>query len=121
MSKKSFLISALVTSKPGGHLVLSTISRTPLAKLLTITVAENPLFGFVSPGTHSYPKYLKPQELLSFFEQDMAWPADNRNIETRGVMYNPLKGDWKLASASNIPDKSQLVNYFFGARKPLHH
>lgn len=106
--------------QPGGHLILSTISRTPLANLLTIRLAENPLFGFVSPGTHSYAKYLKPNELTQFFNREMLWSDRTRiDMETRGVIYHPLKGDWVLSSPSDSPVRTQLCNYFFGARKPL--
>lgn len=45
--------------------MLSTISRTALAKLLTITLAEDVL-GLVSKGTHHYGKYVRREELWEF-------------------------------------------------------
>lgn len=64
----SFLQSLNKLLKPGGHLLLSTISRTPLAWLLTIGMAENVL-GLVSKGTHSYEKYIKSSELVEFIRK----------------------------------------------------
>lgn len=89
--------------QPGGHIVLSTISRTSLAKFLTITLAESslPIPSFlasspspsptsapsdpgpapsrlgpiVPPGTHHYEKFIKPSELLSFFRDDLLWSS----------------------------------------------
>ncbi|SGY44748.1 BQ5605_C001g00196 [Microbotryum silenes-dioicae] len=85
--------TSIFSRQPGGHLLLSTISRTPLAHLLTITLAEN-LLRFVTPGTHTYSKYIKPSELQHFFESDLGWPRGT--MERRGCVYDPLKGDWRL-------------------------
>ncbi|KAF9441576.1 ubiquinone biosynthesis O-methyltransferase [Macrolepiota fuliginosa MF-IS2] len=63
----SFLSTCAELVKPGGHLFLSTISRTPLAYFLTIFMAQDVLRK-VSPGTHTYSKYIKPSELIQFFE-----------------------------------------------------
>jgi polyprenyldihydroxybenzoate methyltransferase/3-demethylubiquinol 3-O-methyltransferase len=43
----------LGSSTCGGHLLLSTISRTPLARLLTITLAEDVL-RLVTPGKNRW-------------------------------------------------------------------
>ncbi|BGP16018.1 hypothetical protein JCM10213_005431 [Rhodosporidiobolus nylandii] len=99
--------------KPGGVLLLSTISRTPLAKLLTITMAEDVL-RLVSPGTHTYHKYIKPSELVAFFEEK-GW----RGAEVRGCPYDPLAGKWRLLEAGEAGGVGQLVNYFAAVRKPL--
>ncbi|TIA86681.1 hypothetical protein E3P99_03597 [Wallemia hederae] len=58
--------------KPGGHLFISTISRTPLSKFLTITMAQDVL-GLVSQGTHNFEKYIKPAELVDFFQKEIGW------------------------------------------------
>lgn len=57
----------LTTHQPGGHLFLSTISRTPLAYFLTIFMAQD-ILRKVTPSTHTYSKYIKPSELIQFFE-----------------------------------------------------
>lgn len=63
----SFLSTCAELVRPGGHLFLSTISRTPLAYFLTILMAEGVLRK-VTSGTHTYSKYIKPSELIQFFE-----------------------------------------------------
>ncbi|KXN87378.1 3-demethylubiquinone-9 3-methyltransferase [Leucoagaricus sp. SymC.cos] len=63
----SFLSTCAELVKPGGHLFLSTISRTPLAYFLTIFMAQDVLRK-VTPGTHIYSKYIKPSELIQYFE-----------------------------------------------------
>ncbi|TFY74552.1 hypothetical protein EWM64_g9457, partial [Hericium alpestre] len=62
----AFLASCAELVKPGGHLFLSTVARTPLAYLLTIFAAENVL-RLVAPGTHTYSKFVNPSELIDFF------------------------------------------------------
>ncbi len=62
-----FLAYLTPKCQPGGHLFLSTISRTPLAYFLTIFMAQDVLRK-VTPGTHTYSKYINPSELIQFFE-----------------------------------------------------
>ncbi|TFK39779.1 S-adenosyl-L-methionine-dependent methyltransferase [Crucibulum laeve] len=64
----SFLSTCAELVKPGGHLFLSTISRTPLAYALTILMAED-ILRKVSSGTHTYSKFIKPSELVQFFRE----------------------------------------------------
>lgn len=96
-----------LTPQPGGHLILSTISRTPLARLLTLTLAEDVL-RLVTPGTHTYRKFVRPEELRRFVFGSMGgydvWErptgADDVRTdevgETRGIVYDPLGGRWRL-------------------------
>lgn len=117
--------------KPGGHLVLSTINRTPLSQLLTITMAEHVL-RLVTPGTHTYEKYIKPDEILAFVRDHMGgnrvWESDGDGLidggreggglgvgEVRGIVYNPLVGTWKLWE-EGMPGGT-LCNYMFHMRK----
>ncbi|CAE6452230.1 unnamed protein product, partial [Rhizoctonia solani] len=55
--------------KPGGHLFMSTISRTPISYFLTVLMAERVL-GLVERGTHTHSKYVNPSELVAFFRDD---------------------------------------------------
>lgn len=48
--------------RPGGDLFFSTVNRTWLARLLVIWVSEY-LLGIVRKGTHTYRKFVQPQEL----------------------------------------------------------
>ncbi|WVF69851.1 3-demethylubiquinone-9 3-O-methyltransferase [Kwoniella sp. CBS 6097] len=119
--------------KPGGHLILSTISRTPLSQLLTLTLAEDVL-RLVTPGTHTYRKFVKPSELRKFVYSDMGgfdtWHA-NENAsdirtdqvgETRGIVYDPLRGIWRLwggVEGSLVKELGEGCNYMYHARKTL--
>ncbi|KAG8752742.1 Hexaprenyldihydroxybenzoate methyltransferase, mitochondrial [Serendipita sp. 396] len=117
-----FLKSCAALVKPGGHLVLSTIARTPLSYFLTIFMAENVL-RMVTPGTHSFSKYVNAPELLEFFRSQVPWlprtssePPSNL-AELRGMIYNPLSGTWGL-----LPRGAPLAlecNYILWLRKPV--
>ncbi|WWD20004.1 3-demethylubiquinone-9 3-O-methyltransferase [Kwoniella shandongensis] len=117
--------------KPGGHLIISTISRTPLSQLLTLTLAEDVL-RLVTPGTHTYRKFVKPSELRRYIYSSMGgfdtWyknedASDIREDEvgeTRGIIYDPLKGAWKLwggVEGSWWKEAGEGCNYMFHARK----
>lgn len=106
--------------KPGGHLFMSTMSRTMFSYFLTIFLAENVL-QVVTPGTHRHSQYIHPFEMVDFF-RELGWiPSDasllaNRPrlkdgspiapvpprllFETRGTMYVPGLGRWILAPPS---------------------
>ncbi|KAI9137747.1 S-adenosyl-L-methionine-dependent methyltransferase [Paraphysoderma sedebokerense] len=111
--------------KPKGLLFVSTISRTPLARFLTITLAEDVL-KLVSSGTHDYHKYIKPEELQTMLEtvnssnavmansameeshhQDEA-KSKLRLLDTEGMWFNPVLGRWELGGGAN---RSFIVNY----------
>ncbi|RXK35468.1 3-demethylubiquinone-9 3-O-methyltransferase [Tremella mesenterica] len=117
--------------KPGGHLILSTISRTPLSRFLTITMAES-ILGLVSKGTHTWNKFIRPEELKRFVHSDMGghsiWQlnSDSSDIQTdqvgstQGMLYNPLIGKWVLMQGveGTFSKKwNQGCNYLFHARK----
>ncbi|EPQ31077.1 uncharacterized protein PFL1_01266 [Pseudozyma flocculosa PF-1] len=118
--------------KPGGHIFLSTIARTPLSYFLTIFMAEH-LLRLVTPGTHTHSQYINPDEIVAFFQNDLKWFHPHQQgqqgqqggqrpqrliYETRGTAYLPWKSSWTLApSGTNWPG-TQECNYFFWARKP---
>ncbi|KAF9969747.1 Hexaprenyldihydroxybenzoate methyltransferase, mitochondrial [Actinomortierella ambigua] len=77
--------------RPGGDLLLSTISRTPFAYLTTIWAAEN-LLRFVPVGTHHYEKYIRPEEL----EKGVRDLTNCVVLDVQGVGFNPLAGQWQL-------------------------
>lgn len=125
--------------QPGGHLFLSTIARTPLAYLLTILAAEHVL-RLVTPGTHTYSKYINPDEVLEFFEEyqspsspDSSAPGkpwishlynglpSRTEAETRGMIYLPWKGEWVLVprSGSGGTKWGEACNYIFWVRRPM--
>ncbi|KAF9006170.1 ubiquinone biosynthesis O-methyltransferase [Cyathus striatus] len=131
----AFLSTCAELVKPGGHLFLSTISRTPLAYALTIFMAENVLRK-VSRGTHTYSKFIKPSELIQFFREyrspsttsapeslSRPWITTppgpylpRTQAEVRGLIYNPLQAKWHLASRNAWGATD--CNYVFWVRKP---
>ena len=115
--------------QPGGHLFLSTIARTPLSYLLTILAAEK-VFRLVEPGTHTFSKFVNPDELVGFFAKPLtqgARPWISRTYahglptrveaEVRGIVYVPWRGDWVLAPRSTTLWSTQ-ANYLFWVRRP---
>ncbi|WFD33131.1 hypothetical protein MSPP1_004188 [Malassezia sp. CBS 17886] len=106
--------------RPGGHLFLSTMSRTALSYLLTIFLAEDVL-RVVSPGTHRHDQYINPDEMAQFF-RTLGWIRDDDamlaqrtklpsgappapipprlQFESRGTMYLPPLRRWILMPPS---------------------
>lgn len=129
---RAFLSNCAELVKPGGHLFLSTISRTPLAYLLTIFAAEDVL-RLVTPGTHTYSKFVRPEELTQFFCEHRSSPEERPWIsrlhggiparteaETRGMIYVPWKGEWTLVPRGAVGASwGEGCNYLFWVRRPL--
>ncbi|KAF5383192.1 hypothetical protein D9615_004910 [Tricholomella constricta] len=139
----TFLSTCAELVKPGGHLFLSTIARTPLAYFLTIFLAED-ILRKVSRGTHTYSKFIKPTELVSFFQKHRS-PSDGTvdpqylehatlpkpwispqaspafpprvEAEVRGLIYHPLRAKWHLAPRDAWAATD--CNYIFWVRKPF--
>ncbi|GJE91182.1 ubiquinone biosynthesis O-methyltransferase [Phanerochaete sordida] len=121
---RAFLDSCAQLVKPGGHLFLSTIARTPLAYLVTIAAAEHVLRR-VSRGTHTYAKFVDPAELVDFFRayrpHGRPWIASagapaRTEAETRGMVYVPWDGEWVLAPRGAA--WAEGCNYLFWVRRP---
>lgn len=91
--------------RPGGHVLLSTINRTPKAFFLAIVGAEY-LAGLLPRGTHEYAKFIRPSELAAWSRAAGLEVAD-----IRGMRYNPLNSTCRLTG-----DVS--VNYLMHCRKP---
>ncbi|WFD34686.1 dolichyl-P-Man:Man5GlcNAc2-PP-dolichol alpha-1,3-mannosyltransferase [Malassezia cuniculi] len=139
-------LAALV--RPGGHLFMSTMARTPLSYLLTIAMAEH-ILRLVTPGTHRHSQYINPGELVGFF-RELGWikspddlsrrpllpdgtplaPEPARvQFETRGTWYVPWTGKWELAAPAAYDTRgagdssgerlTEQCNYFFWIRRPM--
>ncbi|PIL25112.1 hypothetical protein GSI_13001 [Ganoderma sinense ZZ0214-1] len=140
----TFLTNCATLVKPGGHLFLSTIARTPLSYALTIFAAEQVL-RLVTPGTHTHSKYINPDELTDFFLRlDSDAPAQDAvpkqsaaprpwisrlyggvpsrtEAEIRGIIYLPWKGEWMLVprGAPGASIWAEACNYMFWVRRPF--
>lgn len=95
-------LSGLV--KPGGLLLLSTINRTLAARALVIFGAEYVL-RWLPKGTHSYDKFVTPDELKVACERAGLEPTDSR-----GIKFDPLRNAWRESGDT-------LVNYTLAAAK----
>jgi polyprenyldihydroxybenzoate methyltransferase / 3-demethylubiquinol 3-O-methyltransferase len=109
----SFIKQVAGHVKPGGWLVISTISRTWQSWFGAIFGAER-ILQIVPTGTHTWEKFINETELREFFEDfkgtnGQRWAADVRSI---GCNYNPLRGKWQLVDSIGGP----VFNYFFAAR-----
>ncbi len=96
-------VAALV--KPDGLAILSTLNRTAKSYALGIVAAEY-LLRWVSPGTHSWKKFLKPSELARLARAHGLAP---QNIQ--GMVYHPLSKAFVLSGHDTD------VNYFLSASK----
>ena len=108
----SFLNQVSEHVKPGGWLVVSTISRN-WASWLGAIVASEKILRIVPEGTHLWEKFINEIELRDFVsnlkEADgQKWAMDTRS---RGCVYNPLRGEWAFADGTGV------FNYFFAGRR----
>jgi len=55
-------------ARPGGDIFFATVNRTLLSRLLVIIVAEY-ILGIVRKGTHTYHRFVKPEELMDWGRQ----------------------------------------------------
>ena len=76
--------------KPGGLFCFDTINRSPLAKMVTITVAEDVL-KILPKGTHDPDMFIKPAELLEALNNGGLKPGKMTGLGPRGIN---LKGDF---------------------------
>ena len=97
--------------KPGGWIVMSTISRTALSWFGAIFMAER-VFKIVPNGTHDFHKFINPHELKQHFNQQ-GWT----NSKIADCFYNPFDGRWILNLESN--PLGIHINYFFAVQRPF--
>lgn len=82
--------------QPKGVLLISTINKTVLSRLLTIDLAEN-MFGWVAKGTHHHDKYVKPEELLEMYKAHNLAPG-----QMSGLSLNPVINKWSLSPGKTV-------------------
>jgi len=119
-----FLANCAKLVKPGGHLFLSSISRTPTSYFFTIFMAEHVL-RLVRPGTHEYAKYIKSSEIIEFFSRpEIGWISGTydsvptrKEAEVRQITFNPVAGTWTVQPTGSF-FSSLECNYMFWARRP---
>jgi 2-polyprenyl-6-hydroxyphenyl methylase/3-demethylubiquinone-9 3-methyltransferase len=101
-----FIADAAALVKPGGLFFCSTLNRTFKSFALAIVGAEYVL-RWVEPGTHSWDKFVKPEELESWIAA-----AGLELYALAGVSYSPFARAWSVS-------RDLDVNYMVVARRPL--
>lgn len=82
--------------KPGGHLFLSTLNRTPKSYLFAVVAAEY-ILKLLPKQTHDYNKFIRPSELAEIFRDSQF------NLqELSGIEYNPFTKTAKLCADVNV-------------------
>lgn len=92
----AFLKACAGLLQPGGLLVVSTINRTMKAFALAIVGAEY-ILGWVPRGTHSWDRFVTPEEIEGPLRRLGLVPLDRR-----GVVYNPLIDLWRLSQDTDV-------------------
>ncbi len=99
-----FIRDCAAILKPGGLLLLSTISRTAKSYAFAILGAEY-ILRWLPRGTHRWEKFVTPDELEAACEAaGLDW------LEAQGCVFNALSGGWRLS-------EDVAVNYFAAASK----
>lgn len=101
----SVIAAAARLLKPGGHLVVSTLNRTPKAFALAIVGAEY-VARLLPRGTHRYDQFIRPSELAEWLRV-----AGLELVDVSGLAYDPIL---RRARLSDDPS----VNYLACARRP---
>jgi 2-polyprenyl-6-hydroxyphenyl methylase/3-demethylubiquinone-9 3-methyltransferase len=91
--------------RPGGHVFVSTLNRTPRAYLTAVLGAEY-LLRLLPAGTHSYEKFIRPSELSTW-----ARAAGLVTVDVAGLQYDPFARTARL-------DDDARVNYLMHFRRP---
>jgi 2-polyprenyl-6-hydroxyphenyl methylase/3-demethylubiquinone-9 3-methyltransferase len=101
----SIVAACAALVRPGGTVVISTISRNLKAYALAVIAAEYVL-GLLPRGTHDYAKFLQPGEVASF-----ARSAGLESAAITGLGYNPFTKTVRLVADPG-------VNYMMALRRP---
>jgi 2-polyprenyl-6-hydroxyphenyl methylase/3-demethylubiquinone-9 3-methyltransferase len=72
------------TLRPGGLFLYDTINRNPLARLATITIAEDVL-RLLPRGTHDPAMFIKPAELRRAMQGAGLVPGETTGLGPRGI------------------------------------
>jgi 2-polyprenyl-6-hydroxyphenyl methylase/3-demethylubiquinone-9 3-methyltransferase len=94
-------LAALV--KPGGHVIVSTLNRNPLAFAVAIIGAEY-IARMLPRGTHEYMKFIRPSELARWGRS-----AGLTLEDLTGIGYNPLTRAFRLTPNTDVNYLARFV------------
>ena len=87
------LLSKLI--KPNGLIIVSTINRNILSKMIVIKMAED-VFKKIPAGTHNYEKFITPTEIKNYFN------FEGLNMSNlKGMIWDPIRS-WRLSNNTSI-------------------
>lgn len=92
----SIVAACAALTRPGGVVVMSTISRNLKAYALAVVAAEYVL-GLLPKGTHDYAKFRTPAEVATY--------ARRAGLESKaitGVAYNPVTKAFRLSDDADV-------------------
>jgi 2-polyprenyl-6-hydroxyphenyl methylase/3-demethylubiquinone-9 3-methyltransferase len=91
-----YLKSCADLVKPNGIMFISTLNRTAKSFALAIVGAEY-ILGWLPKGTHTYQKFLTPNEITSMLKRN-----DLKLKDKCGITYSPLKDKWKQSRDMSV-------------------
>ncbi|XP_074043321.1 ubiquinone biosynthesis O-methyltransferase, mitochondrial [Macrotis lagotis] len=93
---ETFIQCCCQVLKPGGSFFITTINKTQLSYALGIIFAEQ-IVGIVPKGTHTWEKFVSPEELESLLE------SNGLLVQTiAGMLYNPFSGHWRWTKNTSL-------------------
>ena len=101
----SFIEALATLVRPGGLLIMSTLSRTAKSWVGAIVGAER-ILRWLPVGTHDWNKFLTPEELEAAIAV-----AGLEVVDCKGMVLNPVSRDWALS------DTDLSMNYILTAEK----
>jgi 2-polyprenyl-6-hydroxyphenyl methylase/3-demethylubiquinone-9 3-methyltransferase len=90
------LAALAILVKPGGHVIVSTLNRKPMAFAVAIVGAEY-IARMLPRGTHEYLKFIRPSELARWGRA-----AGLDLVDLTGITYNPLTRAFRLSPNTDI-------------------
>lgn len=96
----AFVAALAAAARPGGLVLLSTLSRTAASFVKAIVGAEHVL-GWLPRGTHDWRRFLRPAELARLLRE-----AGLRPVHLAGVAYDAGRDEFRL---HRRPDTNYLI------------
>ena len=81
--------------KPNGIIIISTINRSILSKMIVIKFAED-ILKKIPSGTHNYKKFIRPIEIKNYFKS-----TGLNMYDLRGMVWDPMRS-WRLSYNTSI-------------------
>jgi 2-polyprenyl-6-hydroxyphenyl methylase/3-demethylubiquinone-9 3-methyltransferase len=81
--------------KPNGIIIISTINRSILSKMIVIKFAED-ILKIIPSGTHNYKKFIRPIEIKNYFKS-----TGLNMYDLRGMVWDPIRS-WRLSYNTSI-------------------